>query len=83
VLTVKAVAERAAVSSALVYDWIASGRLIHYRMGRSSSKRGGIRVSENDLEAFLMTLRQGGEPRERKPSAPRPSKRKFKHLYVR
>ena len=58
-LTVKDVAERAGVSGGLVYDWIASGMLSHYRMGRSG-RRGGIRVAAADLEAFLLTLRQGG-----------------------
>ena len=81
--TVKEVAERAGVSAGLVYDWIASGMLSHYRMGRSG-RRGGIRVNEADLDAFLLTFRQGAaEPRARKPPAPAPSKRRFKHLSVR
>ena len=82
VLTVKNVAERAGVSATLVYDWVASGMLTHYRMGRAGS-RGGVRVAEADLEAFLLTLRQGPEPRKANPPAPNPSKRRFKHLSIR
>ena len=82
VLTVKNVAELAGVSVALVYDWVTSGMLTHYRVGRAG-RRGGIRIAEADLEAFLLTLRQGPEPRETNPPAPKKSKRRFKHLSIR
>lgn len=78
-LTVKDVAGRARVSAGLVYDWIASGRLAHFRFGRKGS-RGSIRIAEADLNAFLMTLKQGAEPGERNPPAPTSAKRVFKHL---
>ena len=51
-LTVKKVASVAGVSAGLVYIWIGSGVLPHYRVGRPGC-RGGIRVAEADLEAFL------------------------------
>lgn len=81
-LTVKGVANRVGVSAGLVYDWIASGRLVHFRFGKSA-KRGAIRIAEADLDAFLQTLRRGAEPRVSKPPAPSPAKRQFKHLSVR
>jgi len=81
VLTVKAVAQRLGISIALVYEWIACGALAHYRLGKAGT-RGGIRVSESDLEGFLSSLRRGGEPRTKKSPAPQ-SPRRFKHLSVR
>ncbi len=51
-LDVKEVAERLNVSESLVYGWIADGRLAHVRLG-GRGRRGTIRVSEADLDAFL------------------------------
>lgn len=53
-LTVKQAAERAGVSFGLVYEWTRSGMLPHYRMGRSGA-RGGIRIADVDLDAFLQS----------------------------
>jgi excisionase family DNA binding protein len=77
-LTIKMAAERAGVSTGLVYIWVESGALAHYRVGRPGS-RGGIRIAEADLQAFLASLKRGKEPEESVPPAP---KRKviLKHL---
>jgi excisionase family DNA binding protein len=52
-LTVRAVAEKLAVSQATVYAIIAAGRLPHYRIG------GAIRVSEAQLMAYLEASERG------------------------
>jgi excisionase family DNA binding protein len=81
-LTVKQVADRASVSSALVYNWIASGRLAHFRFGKQGS-RGSIRVDESDLSEFLLTLRHQAVPHRNPPLSNRPGSQQFKHLNVR
>jgi excisionase family DNA binding protein len=58
-LTVKQAAERAGVSVALVYDWVAGGLLAHHRLGRPG-RRGCIRVAQADLDAFLAAQRREG-----------------------
>jgi excisionase family DNA binding protein len=78
-LTVKQAAESIGVSSTIVYDWVNSGALAHYRVGRMGS-RGSVRISQSDFTAFLETLKRGKEPRTRKSPAPTPSRRTFKHL---
>lgn len=62
-LTVKAAAERAGVSAGLIYDWVSSKRLPHFRLGREGS-RGSIRIAEADLEALLDSLRHGDRPKD-------------------
>lgn len=81
-LTVKQVAERATVSSALVYDWIASGRLAHFRLGKQGS-RGSIRIAESDLTEFLLALRCHTVSHRKVSSPSRPASQVFKHLNVR
>jgi excisionase family DNA binding protein len=51
-LTVAEVAKRLNVSQALVYGWVESGMLGHFRLG-CRGKRGAIRVDEADLQTFL------------------------------
>jgi excisionase family DNA binding protein len=68
-LTVRQAAERAGVSQALVYDWVGSGELAHYRLGREG-RRGAIRIAQADLDAFLATRRVGAAPQ---PAPPNPS----------
>jgi excisionase family DNA binding protein len=78
VLNVRRAAERAGVSTGLVYVWVDSGVLTHYRMGKPGC-RGSIRIAEPDLDAFLASLRRGEGPKE---SVPPAQKRKviLKHL---
>ena len=57
-LTVKEAAERARVSPELIYQWVAEGRLWHYRVGGKGA-RGKILIKPADLEAFMESLRVG------------------------
>ena len=74
-LTVQQVAERLQVSPSCVYQLIESARLPHHRSG---NRRGTIRVSEDDLAAFLHTCRQDSQ--DQKQPEPRPRRSKLKHL---
>ncbi len=76
-LTVKKAAEKAGVSPGLVYVWVESGVLTHYRMGKPG-RRGSIRVAQADLDAYLASLKHG----ESKASVPSTPQRKvvLKHL---
>jgi excisionase family DNA binding protein len=67
-LTVKDAAQRARVSSSLVYEWLASGVLPCYRFGREG-KRGCIRIDPDELDAFLARCK-----REKATAAPLPLK---------
>jgi excisionase family DNA binding protein len=71
-LTVSEVAKRLGVSTALVYQLVAQGRLPCYRIGLG---RGAIRCTESDVAAFLSTCRV--EPEERRRPVPSPV---LKHL---
>jgi excisionase family DNA binding protein len=55
-LSVKQAAERAGVSPAMVYQWCDERRLAHYRCG-GEGKRGKIVISEEDLDAFVQSIR--------------------------
>lgn len=68
VLTVQQAAQRANVSVALVYVWCSSGQLAHYRLG-AKGKRGGIRIDDVDLTAFLASCRKAGESDAARPRA--------------
>ncbi len=77
-LSVKQAAARAAVSTGLVYEWIAAGALAHYRLGRPG-RRGAIRIAEDDLLAFLASLKkEGRRPAPR--AAPQPVPLQLKNL---
>jgi excisionase family DNA binding protein len=53
-LTVRQVAERLGISRAQVYALCASGKLPHHRFGKG---RGAIRITEEQLAAFLEATR--------------------------
>jgi excisionase family DNA binding protein len=57
-LNVAEIAERLRCSQSLVYAAVASGRLRAYRIGRG---KGGIRISEEQLSAFLQATESGGQ----------------------
>jgi len=59
-LTVAEVAKRLTVSTALVYQLVAQGRLACYRIGLG---RGAIRFAEADVSAYLESCRFDPEPR--------------------
>ena len=65
-LTVPQLAEQLGVSTALVYQLVAQGRLACYRIGLG---RGAIRFAEADVFAYLESCRSDPEPRK----APAPS----------
>jgi excisionase family DNA binding protein len=55
-LTVKKAAERASVSTALIYRWCDERRLAHYRCG-GDGRRGKILIEPRDLDAFMESLK--------------------------
>ena len=65
-LTVKDVAEKLQIAAGTVYALIESGRLVAHRFGNG---RGTIRVTEEDLNAYIESCRQGKsvEKRTRRP----------------
>ena len=77
-LKVADVAKRLGVSTALVYQLVAQGRLACYRIGLG---RGAIRFAESDVEAYLDSCRI--ESAERTPHS-RSSVRmpRLKHLHL-
>lgn len=68
-LRVPDVAKHLNCSTSLVYDLIASKRLGHHRIGRG---QGGVRVSEEQLQAFLTQTEAGPERTGGDPSPPIP-----------
>jgi excisionase family DNA binding protein len=69
---VREIAQQLGVSVSSVYALVSSGRLSCHRIG---SGRGAIRISESDLEDYLLTCRQG-----RRLQNPMPRRVKLKHL---
>jgi len=83
-LTVKQAATTAGVSAGLVYIWVESGVLPHYRLGRPGT-RGAIRIGETDLFAFLESAKHEKKPNSTPPATTRKYQPKpvFKHLSIR
>ncbi|HYH63311.1 MAG TPA: helix-turn-helix domain-containing protein [Urbifossiella sp.] len=75
-MTVEDVARRLNVSDSFVYGAVSDGRLKHHRLGKG---QGGIRVSEEQLAAFLRLTERGGEEPDSK-LAPKPSGNQFSFL---
>ena len=71
-LSVRDVATKLGVSSALIYALVAEGKLVCYRIGLG---RGAIRFNDADVDAYLASCRVEGE--ERMPCPPSP---RLKHL---
>lgn len=71
-LRIADVAKRLDCSVANAYALIESGRLAHFRVG---AHRGGIRVSEDQLQAFLDSASEG-------PDVSRPARSRLKHVRV-
>ena len=68
------VAQRLNCGISTVYALLDSGKLGCHRIGRG---RGTVRVSEEDLQAFLANCHSGGERVEQRPPQPLV---KLKHL---
>ena len=75
-LTVEDVARRLNMSDSFVYGAVADGRLKHHRLGKG---QGGIRISEDQLAAFLANTERGGE-QVNAPTPPTPRRTSFQHL---
>lgn len=76
-MTLAEAAAQLGVSENLIYNLVASGELIHLRIG-GKGKRGAIRIEREALEAFVVSRRHGeGKP---KPTAPGPVR--LKHLKI-
>jgi excisionase family DNA binding protein len=81
-LTPRQAAEKVGVSVSLVYAWVESRQLAHYRVG-AKGRRGAIRIAEADLAAFMEGLKvpAAAEEKRQAPPAPKP-KLKLKHVTV-
>jgi excisionase family DNA binding protein len=75
-LTVAQAAERACVSTSLIYDWCSAGVLPHLRLGKRG-KRGCIRIALDDLDDFLAGCRVEGPPQD---DGPRPGQFPTRYL---
>ena len=73
-MTIKTIAKRLVCSAAHVYALVDAGELGHYKIGLGS--QGGIRISEEHLQAYLERKEQGGQP----VPAPKVTPVKLKHL---
>jgi excisionase family DNA binding protein len=82
VLSVRQAAERAGVCEAIVYAWVAGGRLVHYRLG-APGKRGKIAIKESDLDDFLADFRVGVRVQGAPAPPPPVTRGQFRHLKVR
>ena len=56
-MKIPVVAWRLSVSESFCYQLIADGRLQHHRLGKG---QGGLRVSEEQLRAYLLATQEGG-----------------------
>lgn len=74
-LTVAQAAEKLGVKPGLVYQLCSSGRLRHCRVGNG---RGVIRISEDALDEYVMSVTFGGRAEDDTPPARRAVK--LRHL---
>jgi excisionase family DNA binding protein len=81
-LTPREAAKRSGISVSLIYQWVESRVLAHYRAG-APGRRGKILIAEADLDAFMATLRVEGR-QESVPAAKqaKPKRAAFKHLGI-
>ena len=56
-MKIPVVAWRLSVSESFVYQIIGDGRLKHHRLGKG---QGGLRVSEEQLQEYLLATEKGG-----------------------
>jgi excisionase family DNA binding protein len=71
-MTVRQAAARLEVSAATIYGLVASGKLMHYRIGNG---RGVLRIPNDAIEEYLARCTFG--VKEDRPAAPLP---RLKHL---
>ncbi len=78
-MTVKEVANFLRLSLAETYRLVNTKSLTHFRVGPG---RGAIRISEQDVMAFLENRRQGRDLISREVFAPRQNSKPLKHIQV-
>ncbi|MEZ6033135.1 MAG: helix-turn-helix domain-containing protein [Planctomycetaceae bacterium] len=78
-MTVKEVAHFLRLSLAETYRLVNTKSLTHFRVGPG---RGAIRISEQDVLAFLENRRQGREMLPRDVFSPRRNSKPLKHIQV-
>jgi excisionase family DNA binding protein len=76
-LKIPEVAQRLSVSTSFVYEIIAEGRLGHHRLGRG---QGALRVSEQQLAAYLASCESAPAENQAAVTRPRPRPEAFSHL---
>jgi excisionase family DNA binding protein len=76
-LKISEVAQRLNTSTSFVYEIIAEGRLRHHRLGRG---QGAIRVSEEQLAAYLASCESAPVESQPPVTRPRPRPGAFSHL---
>ena len=76
-LTVREVAHQLHVSPSCIYQLIESGKLAHHRIGTG---RGAIRVSDSDLQKYLLSCRQEHSHSETPQRHPLKQRTTLKHL---
>ena len=83
-LTVQQVAKTIGISDTLVYQWIETKELPHYRLG-GEGKRGKILIDDTDLQAFIARKRvMPGQSPTPAPAPSRPNSAiKLKHVHLR
>lgn len=81
-LTPRQAAAKLGVSVSLVYSWVESKLLSHYRAG-TKGRGGKILIAEGDLLAFWESLKVDASPAERQARPPNKGKAKFTPRHIR
>jgi excisionase family DNA binding protein len=83
VLTPRQAAAKLGISVSLVYSWVESKLLSHYRAG-VKGRGGKILIAEGDLLAFWESLKVEAAPQGRKaPPPPKAKQSKFTPRHIR
>ena len=81
-LTPRQAALRWGISVSLVYGWVESRALPHYRVGEKG-RRGKILLAEADLVAFMEGLKVPAAARQTRQVPPAPKRKiKLEHLHL-
>ena len=73
-LTIAEVAERLRIGRTTAYQLVQQGKIAAHRIGAG---RGAIRISEEDLNAYLASCREQNQPSSK---TPEPPPRRLRHL---
>ena len=81
-LTPRQAAAELGVSVSLVYGWVESRQLAHYRVG-TKGRRGAIRIAKADLDAFIEALKVPAAAEQIRQVPPAPKRKiKLEHLQL-